>query len=180
MCTAEEVGTLFPAFSIIQGLQVENRTSWQDEAACALATTGYSGLSPLAPGTVGAAIAALVLWFARIDQGLALLIVALISGLVGVWAAKKAEKCWNEKDPGRVNWDEVVGMMISLLFLPHTVTVFILAFAAFRFFDIVKPVPVSTLERLPHGWGIMADDVMAAVYANVSVQLIVRFWLMKG
>jgi phosphatidylglycerophosphatase A len=158
---------------------VNKKLSWQDEAACALATTLYTGLSPVAPGTVGAAVAALVLWFVKIDQGLALLGLAVVSALTGVWAAKKAEERWG-KDPGRVNWDEVAGMMISLLFLPHTATVFILAFVAFRFFDILKPVPVSTAEKLPHGWGIVADDVMAGLYANITVQLIVRFWLSKG
>ncbi len=156
-----------------------DKRSGQDQAACALATTFYTGYSPVAPGTVGAALAAVGLWFLRIDQGWPLLALALVSGLIGVWAAQRAEQRWGE-DPGRVNWDEVVGMMLSLCFLPRTSTVFILAFLAFRFFDILKPVPVSTAERLPHGWGIMADDVMAGIYANLLVQAIVRFWLMRG
>lgn len=156
-----------------------DKLSWPDHAACALATTCYSGYFPIAPGTVGAALAALGLWFLKMDQGVPLLAGTLLCGLAGVWAAKRAEKRWGE-DPGRVNWDEVVGMMLSLLFLPRTLSVFILAFLAFRFFDILKPVPVSTAERLPHGWGIMADDMMAGIYANLLVQVVVRFWPMKG
>jgi len=158
---------------------VTDKLSWPDHAACALATTCYSGYSPIAPGTVGAALAALGLWFFKMDQRVPLLAVTLLCGLAGVWASSRAERRWGE-DPGRVNWDEVVGMMLSLLFLPRTLTVFILAFLAFRFFDILKPVPVSTAERLPRGWGIMADDIMAGLYANLLVQVLVRLGLGKG
>jgi phosphatidylglycerophosphatase A len=76
-------------------------------------------------------------------------------------------------DPSIVVIDEIVGMWIALLFLPQTLTAFAAAFLAFRFFDIVKPPPVRQLERLPGGWGIMLDDVMAGIYANLLVQVIV-------
>jgi phosphatidylglycerophosphatase A len=78
-------------------------------------------------------------------------------------------------DPSIVVIDEIVGMWISLLFLPPTWTVFAAAFIAFRAFDILKPPPVRQLERLPGGWGIMLDDVMAGVYANLLVRLVVLF-----
>jgi phosphatidylglycerophosphatase A len=158
---------------------MRKQTAWRDEVACAVATTLYSGCFPVAPGTVGAALAGVVLWFLRIDQGLALSGLLLLVTLVGVWAAGRAEARWG-KDPGRVNWDEVAGMMVSLLFLPRSVTVFIMAFILFRFFDILKPPPVNTAEKLPGGWGIMADDLMAGLYTNIIMQLVVRFWLMKG
>jgi phosphatidylglycerophosphatase A len=69
--------------------------------------------------------------------------------------------------------DEVVGMLVSLLWLPSSWTVVVAAFVAFRVFDILKPWPANRLERLHGGWGIMADDVMAGVYANLLVQLLV-------
>lgn len=153
------------------------KRQWPGAVARLLATTFYTGYFPFAPGTVGAAVAALALWFAGADQKFPLLGLALVTTLIGVWAAGKAEEQWQEKDPGRVNLDEVAGMMVSLLFLPRTALVFLLAFIAFRFFDIIKPVPVSTAERLPQGWGIMADDIMAGVYANLVLQLIVYFGL---
>ena len=158
---------------------MNKKISWSDQTGRILATTLFSGYFPFAPGTVGAAVAAVVIWFLKIDQGFPLLGAGLICALMGVWAGQRAESMWG-KDPGRVNWDEVVGMMFSLVFLPRTAGVFIMAFVVFRFFDIVKPVPVSTAERLPHGWGIMADDVVAAAYTNLVMQIIVRLWITKG
>ncbi|HOY44738.1 MAG TPA: phosphatidylglycerophosphatase A [bacterium] len=156
---------------------MNEKRQWRDEVACFLATTLYTGYFPVAPGTVGAAAAVLLLWFAGMDQGFPLLGLALLTTLIGVWAAGRVEALWQETDPGRVNLDEVAGMMVSLLFLPRTGVVFILAFVAFRVFDILKPVPVSTAERLPHGWGIMADDIVAGIYANIVLQLVVYFRL---
>lgn len=156
-----------------------DRTSWREDAACALATTFYSGYFPVAPGTVGAALAALLLWLVRIDQGWPLLLALAVVTIAGVWAAGLAERRWGP-DPGRVNWDEVAGMMTALLFLPRSGMVYLLAFVLFRFFDILKPPPVSTAERLPRGWGIMADDLLAGIYSNLILQLIVRLWLVKG
>jgi phosphatidylglycerophosphatase A len=78
-------------------------------------------------------------------------------------------------DPSIVVIDEIVGMWISLLFLPPTWTVFAVAFIAFRAFDILKPPPVRQLERIPGGWGIMLDDVMAGIYANLLVRAVVLF-----
>jgi phosphatidylglycerophosphatase A len=158
---------------------VTDKRSWPDRAARALATTFYSGYFPVAPGTVGAALAAVAIWFGKVDQGFPLLGMLLLFSLAGVWASGRAEELWG-KDPGRVNWDEVVGMMLSLLFLPRNGMVFVAAFLAFRFFDILKPVPVSTAERLPRGWGIMADDIIAGIYTNIVVQTIVHFGLLKG
>jgi len=156
---------------------VNEKRQWRDEVARFLATTLYTGYFPVAPGTVGAAAAVLLLWFVGMDQGFLLLGLVLLTTLIGVWAAGRAEALWQETDPGRVNLDEVAGMMVSLLFLPRTGVVFILAFVAFRVFDILKPVPVSTAERLPRGWGIMADDIVAGIYANIVLQLVVYFRL---
>jgi phosphatidylglycerophosphatase A len=78
-------------------------------------------------------------------------------------------------DPSIIVIDEIVGMWITLLFLPKTVPVMIIGFLAFRFFDIVKPQPARSLERVPGGWGIMLDDLVAGVYANVSTW--VGWWL---
>ncbi len=152
---------------------------WPDRIACALASTLYSGYSPVAPGTVGALVAAVALWYIRMDQTYALLAAVIVASVAGVWAGRRVEKIWGS-DPGRFNWDEVAGMMVSLLFLPHTAIVFIAAFIAFRFFDIVKPFPVNRLEALPHGWGIMADDLMAGLYANIVVQILARTVLRAG
>jgi len=150
------------------------RPSVSTRAAVALASFGYVGFAPIAPGTVGSAAAfALILpvrWAGVPGLDLA---VALLLFFAGAWSARVAERHLGTEDPGPVVIDEVVGMIVSLLWLPASWPVFLAAFLAFRVFDIVKPWPAGRLERLPGGWGIMADDVMAAVYANLAVQALV-------
>jgi phosphatidylglycerophosphatase A len=76
------------------------------------------------------------------------------------------------EDPSIVVIDEIVGMWISLLFLPRSIATVLAAFLFFRAFDIIKPPPARQLERLKGGWGVMLDDAAAGVYANVAVQLL--------
>lgn len=143
-------------------------------AALALASFGYVGFAPVAPGTFGSAAAFVVfapLRWAAIP-GLELAAAAVLFA-AGVWSARLTEEHLGVEDPGPVVIDEVVGMLISLLWLPSSWPVFAAAFVAFRVFDIIKPFPADRLEGLHGGWGIMADDVMAGVYANLAVQLVV-------
>jgi len=143
-------------------------------AAVAVASFLYAGFAPFAPGTVGSAAAFLLIVPLRVigSPGLEWAAVVLL-GLAGVWSARVAAEHLRVEDPGPVVIDEVVGMLVSLLWLPSTWPVLLAAFLAFRLFDITKPWPARTLERLPGGWGIMADDVMAAIYANLAVQALV-------
>jgi phosphatidylglycerophosphatase A len=85
---------------------------------------------------------------------------------VGVWAAGKAEEFFGRTDPSQVVVDEVVGQMLTFLLLPHAGWKWLVGgFLLFRAFDIVKPFPARQAERIPRGWGIMLDDVVAGVYA---------------
>jgi phosphatidylglycerophosphatase A len=137
----------------------------------ALASAGYVGFAPFAPGTVGSA-AALPLWWWLRWTGVAWVEPAVIAVLTvaGAWGAHVAERELGVEDPGPVVIDEVAGMLLSLIWLPLTWKVALAGFLAFRLFDIVKPFPAGRLEHLPHGWGIMADDLMAGVYAYIVVR----------
>ena len=149
-------------------------TTLRSRGAVALASFAYVGFAPVAPGTVGSAAALLLfapLRWAAIP-GLEVATVALLF-CAGVWSASLTEQHLGVEDPGPVVIDEVVGMLISLLWLPSSWMVVAAAFVAFRVFDIIKPWPADRLERLHGGWGIMADDLMAGVYANLVVQLLV-------
>jgi phosphatidylglycerophosphatase A len=97
-------------------------------------------------------------------------IVALFAA--GVWAGTTSERHFGGTDPGPVVLDEVVGMLITLAFIPVGLSGAIAGFVLFRVFDVVKPYPAGRLEALHGGLGIMADDAMAAVYANVSLRLL--------
>lgn len=137
-----------------------------------VATVAGAGYFPVAPGTVGSAVA--VVMVAALDvlpltdagrKSLLALLVMLIFFL-GVWAAGQSEKFFGRTDPGHVVIDEVAGQMVAFLLVPHASWKVLLAgFGLFRFFDVTKPFPAGRAERLPGGWGIMLDDVIAGVYA---------------
>lgn len=136
-----------------------------------IATFAYSGYFPVAPGTVGSAVGLLVyllVWW----SGSALVEVALIGALfgLGVWAGTAAERYFGGIDPGPIVIDEVVGMLITLAFIPVGFSGAVAGFILFRVFDVIKPYPAGRLERLHGGLGVMADDAMAAVYANLTLR----------
>jgi len=141
-----------------------------------IATVGYCGYFPFAPGTVGSAAGLLVyllVWWTQSP----VLEVSLIVGLflAGVWAGTTAERYFGGIDPGPIVLDEVVGMLITLLFIPVGISGALAGFVLFRIFDVIKPFPAGRLESLHGGLGVMADDAMAAVYANISLRVLL--WL---
>lgn len=147
--------------------------------AILLATFGYVGHFPIAPGTAGSA-AALVLYVLLRSIGSPVVEVSAVVLLLfaGFWAGSAAERHYGREDPGYVVLDEVVGMLLTLLFIPLTWTGVVLGFFLFRLFDIVKPPPASQLERLHGGFGIMLDDVVAGIFGNLALRLLI--WLVPA
>ena len=153
-----------------------------------LIATGFGcGLSPVAPGTVGSLVAVVLYYVSPLDAGslwylddpdlLVFLLLLAVSFFVGIWACGVISSP-SDPDPGRIVWDEFVGMWVTCLLLPKDVIFLAMAFVAFRIFDVVKPFPIRRLERLPGGLGIMADDLLAGVYgAAVCNFLHFRFFL---
>jgi phosphatidylglycerophosphatase A len=142
--------------------------------ALLLSTFGYVGYFPIAPGTAGSA-AALPLFLVLRWAGQPWLEVAVIAALtaVGCWAGTVAARHYGREDPGYVVLDEVVGMLLTLLFVPVSWTGILAGFLLFRLFDIVKPPPARQLERLHGGVGIMMDDVAAGLYGNIALRLLI-------
>lgn len=147
-----------------------------NKAAVLIGTTFGSGYAPIAPGTVGALVTIVALWVLPLPSTLFFSHIIVFFFFIGVWAAAVCEKRWGS-DPGRVNWDESVGMMIAVIALPKTLPMYAAAFVLFRLFDIVKPFPVNRAEKLPGGWGIMIDDVIAGIYTNLAAQIGARLLL---
>lgn len=141
-----------------------------------LASFGYVGYFPIAPGTAGSA-AALPLWFLlRLSNIPYIELVAIIVVFaVGVWAASGTEVALGRKDPGIVVIDEVLGMLITLAMLPVSIWGILLGFVFFRVFDVIKPYPAAQLEHLHGGLGIMADDAVAGLYSYLLMRLCI--WL---
>ncbi|OFW06841.1 MAG: hypothetical protein A3H96_14345 [Acidobacteria bacterium RIFCSPLOWO2_02_FULL_67_36] len=144
-----------------------------------VATAGYCGYSPVAPGTAGSAaglVVYLLVWWSgsrAVEIGLILAVFA-----VGVWAGTIAERYFGGIDPGPVVIDEVLGMLITLAFIPAGITAAFAGFVLFRIFDVFKPYPAGRFEKLHGGLGVMADDAMAAVYANLALRLVL--WLLPA
>ncbi|MBQ3625792.1 MAG: phosphatidylglycerophosphatase A [Synergistaceae bacterium] len=145
-----------------------------DKLAVLIATLCGAGFLTKAPGTVGSVIAALISAFINVNIYAIILIIIL-----GVWASCRAEKILGaayakEHDPGCIVIDEAVGVWLAVLFLPKT---FIIpALVLFRIVDILKPWPVYLFERLPSGWGIMADDIAGGIIVNLLLQLFIIYY----
>jgi len=141
-----------------------------------IATCGYVGYVPIAPGTFGSA-AGLAVFMAVRSTGSVTVELATIVILfaIGIWAGNVAEHHFGGIDPGPIVLDEVVGMLITLALLPVNVTGAIVGFLIFRVLDVVKPWPAGGFEKLPGGLGVMADDGMAALYGNLAMRGLIWF-----
>lgn len=150
-----------------------------------LATSFGVGFLPMAPGTWGALLAIvlwlpLYLWAAQPVIFWVTLGAAVIYTIAGTWASSESEKYWG-KDPVAACADETVGQWISLLPISGIAVTpwweIIVSLALFRYFDIAKPLGIRAMERLPRGYGMMADDILAGVYSVVILLIINHFIL---
>lgn len=132
-----------------------------------------SGLSPKAPGTMGTLVA-VPLYLLLAELPLAGYVwVLLLSFAIGVWLCHKTAAEMGVHDHGGIVWDEFVGFWLTMLLAPEGWQWVIVGFVAFRFFDIVKPWPIRWLDRHVHGgFGIMIDDVVAGIFAWLTLQLL--------
>jgi len=136
-----------------------------------VATCGYVGYAPIAPGTFGSAAGLLFFYAIRTSgsQAVELAAIALLF-VVGVWSASITERALKMVDPGPVVIDEVVGMLITLALLPVNGLGVFAGFIIFRVFDVIKPWPARRFEALHGGLGVVADDAMAGVYGNLVLR----------
>ncbi|MDE2999156.1 MAG: phosphatidylglycerophosphatase A [Gemmatimonadota bacterium] len=144
-----------------------------------LATGFFSGNVPVAPGTAGTAAAAVpYLAVSYLTPGFGtlpwVLFLVLVSG-VAVYTASAGEDAWGP-DPGPVVIDEFVGFYVTVAFLPLSPAVGVAGFFIFRALDILKPPPVRASEKLPRGWGVVMDDVIAGIYGNLLIRAGLSLW----
>ena len=146
---------------------------FREKAVMFLATGGYVGNIPVAPGTFGSLLGIpLCYGFAQISLPVAIIgTVGLI--LVAIWIAQLAEGICGQKDPGKIVIDEIAGMVVTLIGVPFHLTSVLIGFIIFRVLDILKPFPIRSLERrIGGGAGVVLDDVAAGIIGNVLVRLI--------
>jgi len=128
-----------------------------------LATGFYTGLSPCCPGTVGSLLAIIMAWFLKLD-----LVAILLLIIAGIFICTRGELIFQKHDSPQIVFDEFCGVFCAAWQL-QTIPQFIVAFVLFRLFDILKPVPVGTLQGLPRGWGVMADDLAAGIISRLII-----------
>jgi phosphatidylglycerophosphatase A len=128
-------------------------------------------------GTVAALVCCLCIygcWYNGIFSTLVFIVATIVIIFTGIWLGNVVEPYWG-KDSGKVVIDEVAGMCVSLLFVKISFTLVLAGFVLFRVFDITKAFGVHRMEKLPGGWGVMADDVLAGIYTNLLLQLFILF-----
>jgi len=134
------------------------------------------GYIPVAPATAASAVTALLVCFLGTPSSAGYLIIVPILYLSGVYISGRAEAEWG-RDSGRIVIDEVMGFFVAISFLSIKDMGgpwggLVLAFFLFRFYDIVKPFPVDSSQRLPAGWGVMTDDLLAGIYTNLTLRVL--------
>jgi phosphatidylglycerophosphatase A len=142
-----------------------------------IATSFGVGYAPVAPGTAGAVLASAVAYLVQPHLSYThfqyLLGVLIVMGtILGIIATNNLEDEWG-KDPSKIVMDESVGQWITYLFIPFGLTNILLGLLLFRIFDIWKPLIIGRAEKLPGGIGVMADDILAGIFANVVLQILI-------
>ena len=151
---------------------IRQASSFRDKIIVWLATGFYTGNMPWAPGTFGTLPGLVVCFFlARLPLAVSLVLIAALTGL-GIWIAGEAAKILGQKDPGCIVIDEIAGMAVALLGIPFTLPTAIAGFLLFRCFDILKPPPIRVIDKkVQGGLGIVMDDVIAGVFANLVLRM---------
>jgi phosphatidylglycerophosphatase A len=146
-----------------------------------LLATGFGvGYSPVAPGTLGTLIAIPIYYFVSEIPSPIYKITLIAFLFLSVWISENAERFFRKKDDQRIVIDEVIGFLITMLWVPKTVLFVIIGFFLFRFFDILKPFPIRRLEKgFKRGFGVVLDDVVAGVYANIILQIISSYFTLS-
>jgi phosphatidylglycerophosphatase A len=149
---------------------------FRDRAVLFVATGFYIGTVPVAPGTLGSLIGLpLCLLLSRLTFLQSVLII-LVFILFAVGIASAAQKILKQKDPGQIVIDEIAGLLVTFAGLPFKLKTALAGFIIFRLFDILKPFPIRILDkRMGGGSGVVLDDVVAGIYGNLFLRLVIYF-----
>ncbi|MBT8406872.1 MAG: phosphatidylglycerophosphatase A [Deltaproteobacteria bacterium] len=148
-------------------------TTRRNDLIVFLATGFFTGFLPIMPGTWGTFAGIPLVIISHRLTSIMQAAVTIVFVTIAVYIAGKAEILFEDRDARPIVIDEMVGFLIALLWLPLNFLTLCLGFVLFRLFDIVKPPPISTVEkRLQSGWGVVMDDVLAGIFANVTLRLL--------
>ena len=131
-----------------------------------------AGFSPIVPGTMGTLIAIPISYFVSSISSPLYELTLVAFFFFSSWISNQAESHWGTKDDRRIVIDEIMGFLVTMLWVPKTLFSIVAGFILFRFFDILKPFPIRRLEGVKSGYGVVLDDVLAGIYANIVVHLL--------
>ena len=144
-----------------------------------IASGFYLGYSPVAPGTIGSILGVLI--FLQIHNfPLPYICICILLILLGFLISGRAERIYGRKDSPRIVIDEIAGMCVVYLGMQPKLWIIIVGFLIYRIFDIIKPPPARRAEKMPGATGIMLDDIISAIYANIILQVLTRLPLNIG
>ena len=141
-----------------------------DKISTLIATFFGVGYLPVMPGTFGS-IAGVIIYYFLVRNECVFYSVLFLLIMLGFGVCGRAENVFGKKDPRNIVLDEVIGVMIAFILVPITWINVIIVFALFRFMDVFKPFPIRKIEDMPGGFGIMIDDIVAGLYANILFQI---------
>ena len=133
----------------------------------------YLGHSPYMPGTVGS-LGGLIVYFLVYENTVLYAFSLLFLLMLGMMFTAEAERIYKRKDPKMIVIDEAAGMMLSLFFVPYSIPAVVIGFLLFRILDIIKIFPARRIEKISGAFGIMFDDIIAAAYTNIILQILTR------
>jgi phosphatidylglycerophosphatase A len=145
----------------------------------ALATFFYAGFFPLIPGTFASMLGLILLFLIKGNLFIYGIVTAVLL-ILGFLVAGQAERIFQQKDSRHIVIDEAAGMFLSLAFMPHDKRLLLIGFFLFRLLDTLKPFPAGRLQNLKGSLGIMIDDIVAAFYTNIILQIVFRFASFKA
>ncbi len=155
--------------------KIFGKTDLRGKAALVLATWFGTGLVPRAPGTAGTLAGLPLVLIIKCFGSLYEALVLFVFVLLAVWAAERSYRLLGREDPPEVVIDEVAGYLLALFLLPASWLTISLGFLLFRIFDIWKPFPIKRLEAVRGGPGIVLDDLVAGIYANLVMRVVLLF-----
>ena len=144
-----------------------------------ISTLFFIGYAPVASGTAGSLFAGLI-YLALCRNTYASFAVTAIFIFLGFWSSGKAEDIFKKKDDSRIVIDEAAGLLVAMLYIPFALKYLIAGFFIFRALDVIKPFPIRQVEGLYGSLGIMLDDIIAGVYTNIMLQLLIRYTVFGG
>jgi phosphatidylglycerophosphatase A len=146
----------------------------------AVVSVFFIGYLPLIPGTFGSLAGVGLFYLVGQLNSFVYFLSLVVVILLGLSLSGGAEKLFNKKDPSRVVIDEVAGMLIALAFMPLDLRIIVLGFILFRIFDTIKPYPADKIQNLHGAVGIMADDIIAGIYTNIVLQVVLNLARARG